>query len=88
MHIQPRPFTIPKKNESNADIVKKAPPRAIIEEPTIIEPIRIPYTDNPWASTASGLSPTALIESPNGVRLKIHQTKPTIRIASQVIAVC
>jgi len=42
IHIQPLPLTIPKKNESNADIVKKAPPRAMIDEPTITAPIRNP----------------------------------------------
>ena len=42
IQIQPLPLTIPKKKASKADIVRKAPPKAIRAEPTTIAPILSP----------------------------------------------
>ncbi len=68
MQIQPRPFTISKKKDENADKVRNAPPTAISPDPTITAPMRSAVTDRPCASTAAGFSPAALSARPRGVR--------------------
>ena len=88
MHIQPRPLTMPKKNASKADMVRKAPPRAINADPVTTAAIRSPYTLRPWAFTLLGLSPTAFKATPIGVRSVTNQTKITNAKASHVSAVC
>ncbi len=68
MQTQPRPLTISKKNELNADMVRKAPPTAISAEPAATAPMRIAVTLRPWASSASGFSPATRTARPSGVR--------------------
>jgi hypothetical protein len=73
-----------KKKALKAAVVRKAPPMPIRAEPAATAPRRTPATLMPALSAAAGLSPTARIASPTGVRASTHARTGTTASANSV----